>query len=208
MMFEAIDLMIPQNLENLHLPAPELLTFYKDIERRTLWVDSEIDSGLMEAVKWILRWNQEDAGKPREERKPITMLINSPGGDLFSTYTCVDVMIASETPIVTVNMGMAMSGAFMLLIAGERRIALRSSTAMYHSGSAGFEGTASQVETATKHYKKQLNQMKEYILNRTVMDVKTYNKYKDADGWVDSQEQLRLGIVHEIAERLSGILGV
>ena len=207
-MFEQIELAIPRNLETLQLPAPDLLSFYKDLERRTIWVEGEICSCLLESVKWILRWNQEDAGKPKEGRIPIRMMINSPGGDLYSTYTCADVMLASETPIITVNMGMAMSGGFLLLIAGEKRFALKNSTAMFHQGSAGFEGSASQVETATKHYKKQLNQMKEYILSRTTMDTKTYNKHKDADGWIDSHEQLKLGVVHDIVESVSDILGM
>ena len=207
-MFEQIELAIPKNLETLQLPAPELLSFYKDLERRVIWVEGEIDCCLLESVKWILRWNQEDTGKPKEERIPIRMMINSPGGDLYATYSCVDVMLASETPIITVNMGMAMSGGFMLLIAGEKRFALKNSTALYHSGHGGFEGSASQIETATKHYKKQLAQMQEYILSRTTMDIKTYKKYKDADGWVDSQEQVNLGVVHGIVESVADILGM
>jgi len=206
-MYESFDLMIPKNLETMQLPAPELLSFYRDIERRIIWVDVGIDEGLIETVKWILRWNQEDEGKPKDERKPIRMFIYSPGGDLYATFACVDVMLTSETPIITVNMGMAMSGGFLLLLAGEKRYALPHSTAMFHSGSAGFEGNAAQVETATKYYKKQLEQMKVYTINRTTMNTRTYNKYKDSDGWVDAQEQLKHGIVHEIVSSMANLLG-
>jgi len=205
-MLEAIEITVPQKLDTMHLPAPELLSFYKDIERRIIWVDDSIDEGLIETVKWLLRWNQEDEGKHKDERKPIRMFIYSPGGDLYATFACVDVMLASETPIITINAGMAMSGGFLLLLAGEKRYALPHSTAMFHSGSAGFEGNAAQVETATKHYKKQLEQMKTYTLGRTTMNARTYNKYKDSDGWVDAQDQLKHGIVHEIVSNVSEII--
>ena len=206
-MFDDFSLDIPKELENLQLPAPELLSFYRDMQNRIIWVDFEIDANLLEVVKMILRFNAEDTGKPIEERKPIHMLIHSSGGDLVSTYACIDVMMASETPIVTVNMGMALSGGFLLLLGGSKRYTLSRASAMYHAGSAGFEGTAAQIETVTKHYNIQLKQMKDYILERTTMDARTYNKYKDADGWMDANTQVKFGVVHDIVSDISNIIG-
>ena len=206
MTFEAIDLMMPQNLENLQLPAPELLTFYKDIENRTLWVDSEIDSGLMEAVKWILRWNQEDAGKPREVRKPIRMLINSPGGDLDVTLSCFDVMLASETPITTINMGNAMSGGLLLLIAGEKRYCLKNSTALLHNGSTSIGGTASQAKATMDYYKTQLATLTQIVLDRTTIDAKLYKKRQNDEWYFSSHDQMKYGIVDEIVQCMNQLL--
>ena len=199
-------IVIPSSIENLHLPSPELVSYYKDLEQRVLWVDFPIDDPLFEIVKWILHFNREDKSIPKEERKPIYVLINSPGGDLYATFSCMDVMLASETPIVTVNMGMAMSGGFLLLLAGEKRYALNHSTAMYHNGDAGFHGNSEQVMMATKHYNKQLEQMKKYIMERTTMKPATYNKYKNADGWLDSAEQLKHGVIDEVITSVTDII--
>ena len=59
--FENI-LEIPTPIENLQLPSPELLNFYKDVQNRSLWI-GDVDDGLLEYIKLILYWNKEDAGK-------------------------------------------------------------------------------------------------------------------------------------------------
>lgn len=198
---------MPKEISNLQLPDPTLLRYYKDEQQRVIWVDFGIDDGLLETVKQIIEYNRQDAGVPREQRKPIRMFINSPGGELYATYSCVDAMLLSDTPIYTYNMGIAISGGFLLLLAGSERFALKRSTAMYHSGAAGFEGTAAQIEAATKHYQAQLRQMKEYIMERTNMDTQTYDKHKDSDGWLSADDQVKLGVVHGIIENMSDIIG-
>ena len=34
---------IPAEVANLQLPSPELVTFYRNLENRMLWLDSEVD---------------------------------------------------------------------------------------------------------------------------------------------------------------------
>lgn len=78
----AADLQIhlPPDIENLALPAPELVTYYRNLSNRTIWIDFEIDESCLEIERLILQWNKEDEGIPVEERKPIKLLIFSPGG--------------------------------------------------------------------------------------------------------------------------------
>ena len=45
---------IPQSLENLNLPAPELLSYYKHYEDRVFWVEGEIDESIMYLSKMII----------------------------------------------------------------------------------------------------------------------------------------------------------
>ena len=91
---------IPESVENLQLPNPDLLTYYKDEKDRVLWIEGEIGDGLFELSKMILRYNMEDKDIPVEERKPIKIFINSPGGDLDSTLAFIG-MINISIPIVT-----------------------------------------------------------------------------------------------------------
>jgi len=206
-MYNEVSIAIPQNIENLQLPSPELLSYYKDIQRRVIWVDFEIDEGLMETVKQILRWNHEDRNVPKDQRKPIHMLIYSPDGDLEATFSCVDVMMMSETPIITINMGNALSGGMCLLLAGQKRYCLPSATAMLHSGSAVFGGTASQVSSVTQYYKVQLERMKKFVMSRTTIDARTYNKRKDEDWYFTAEDQIKYGIVDEIANSICNVIG-
>lgn len=108
---EQLAIAIPNSIENLSLPNPELLQFYKDVENRSIWIEGEIDESLFEASKLIMNWNREDKGTPPEDRKPIKIFINSPGGTLEDTLSFVGLVEISKTPIITVNMGMGIFGS-------------------------------------------------------------------------------------------------
>ena len=56
---------VPQAVENLQLPNPELLQFYQDEKDRTIWIEGEIDESLFEVSKLILKYNKADKGIPR-----------------------------------------------------------------------------------------------------------------------------------------------
>ena len=202
-----VKLAIPAKLETLQLPAPELLVYYKDLERRVLWIDYEIDESLLHVVKQILLWNREDAGIPPDQRKPIYMLLFSPGGDLDATLSCADTMGLSETPIVSVSMGQAYSGGLVLLLAGHQRYCLPNATAMLHSGSSMIGGTASQVVSYTQYYKGQLERLKQYILGRTKITSAMYKRKSEEDWWFSAEDQLKYGIVQEIVSSIGQITG-
>ena len=55
-----LDIAIPQNAENLQLPDPSLLQFYKNYENRIIWIDDEISTMTLEYAKMIMQWNFED----------------------------------------------------------------------------------------------------------------------------------------------------
>ena len=48
-----LDIAIPQNAENLQLPDPSLLQFYKNYENRILWIDDEITTMTLEYAKML-----------------------------------------------------------------------------------------------------------------------------------------------------------
>jgi ATP-dependent Clp protease protease subunit len=190
---------IPVEVENLQLPDPQLLNYYKGLEERIIWIDQEItDDFILGLIKQIILWNKEDEGKAKEERKPIKVLIFSFGGDLYSTFALLDVIAASETPVHTYNMGVAMSAGLLLLLAGEKRYALKKSQVLIHSGSGGAGGTYEQVEAQTQAYKEMIGLMREYIIERTNIDTKLYKKYMSKEWYLYSDKQKELGIVDEI----------
>ena len=56
----------------------------EDNEGRRIYINCEVDESIIDtAVYNILRYNRIDKGIPVEERKPITIYINSPGGMCF-----------------------------------------------------------------------------------------------------------------------------
>ena len=93
-------ILLPNEVENLQLPDPSLLNFYKDLENRIYWLDDEINTYSLDLIQYIVRWNTEDSNIPIEERKPIKLLFHSPGGDLTVHSAISDIISLSKTPIV------------------------------------------------------------------------------------------------------------
>lgn len=52
--FELSPIFIPEDLSNLKLPTPELVTFYQSLDNRVLWLDDEIGDQLLEFSKYII----------------------------------------------------------------------------------------------------------------------------------------------------------
>ena len=193
---------IPESIENMQLPNPDLLTYYKDEKDRILWVEGEIGDGLFELSKMILRYNMEDKNISVEERKPIKIFINSPGGDLDSTLAFIGMMNISKTPIWTINACWAYSAAGLILMAGHKRYALPNTEALIHSGSGQLVGSYEQTAEQMKNYKYLVDKMREFILSRTKIDQKLFKKQSSKDWYIYTDEMLSLGVVDEIVSDL------
>ena len=203
---DCMELVIPGALENMQLPAPELLTYYRLAETRSYFVDTDIDETLTELIKEIILINAQDAGKPVEERVPIKLFIYSYGGELNAAFALIAACEASETPVITVNVGVAMSAGLLLLLAGERRYAFRHSQALIHSGSvAGMSGTYEQMAQAQAAYDREVKHMREYILERTAIPEKVFARRKAQDWYLSVEEQLSYGIVHQVVDSFAEI---
>lgn len=202
-----MEIAIPKSVENLNLPAPELVQFYEDLDNRTIWIQGEIDDSLLDLHSKIMKWNAEDKDVAIENRIPIKLFIFSPGGDLAITMNTVSMIRLSKTPVYTYNMGECFSGAFVLLIAGHKRFALPYSRAMCHSGSGLVGGTYQQTDNAIKDYKAQVEVMKQFILERTTIPPKMLNKKMGDDWYLSLDEQLANGVVDEVVEDMSVLIG-
>ena len=204
-MGNAIDSMlvaIPESIENMQLPNPELLTYYKDKKDRVLWIEGEINDALFELSKLILGYNKEDKNIPVEGRKPIKIFINSPGGDLDSTLAFIGLMNISKTPIWTINACWAYSAAGLILMAGHKRYALPNTECLIHSGSGQLGGSYEQTAEQMKNYKYLVDKMRDFILSRTKIDQKLFKKQSSKDWYIYTDEMLSLGIVDEVVNDL------
>lgn len=203
---QMIVLPIPEGTEDLHLPDPTLLNYYRNRANRKIYIYGEITDELVDQNELIMQYNMEDAEKPVEERQPIFVYIFSEGGDLSATYSFIAMIEASKTPVITVNMGKAYSGGGLILISGHKRYCLRRSKALIHQGSAGMQGTFSEIEEGQKSYRKSVEQMKSYILEKTKIDEKLFNKNKAKDWWISDDEQVELGLVDSIVDSIEQIM--
>ena len=199
---------IPTELENLKLPNPMLLDTYTDRKNRLIFIDYDIDDTLLREVgRQIIEYNREDKGKSVDERTPIVILINSGGGCLDSTYATIAIMETSKTPIITVNMNCAYSAAGLILMAGHKRYCMPRSQVLIHSGSAqGISGNYEDIQESTKSYKKMVEEMREFIISKTKIDEALMKKNQSRDWYLQTSEQIDLGVVDEVITDLDSIL--
>lgn len=83
------------------------------------------------------------------ERKahPITVEINSHGGDIEAGLVIIDTMTLCRRRVTTRVTGQACSMAALVLASGDRREALPSATAMVHYGSYSFAARYDEMQT-------------------------------------------------------------
>lgn len=197
---------VPESTANLQLPDPQLRDYYRDEENRIFWLDSEIDDSTLDLVKMIIRCNREDKGKPVEERKPITVFIDSPGGSVEVLYSIVKAMRASKTIIRTVNYCTCFSAASEILAAGTKghRYCMPGAVVMCHSGSMQLGGTVGNVDATKKWCDALCKRCTDMFLENTGIDSKTYKKKTGTnnDWYLFEDEAVEYGIADKVIEDL------
>lgn len=208
---DGLDLVIPTvessgNAATMQLPDIDLYNYWNLYNNRILTVDGEITDWDYSVVKSILQINMADRKVDVKDRKPIILLVNSPGGLLDVTNSIIDTVAISTTPVWTVNMGNALSGGLMIFLSGEKRFTTSNSWAMAHAGSGGIQGNYAESKEATKVWDAQVKRMGEYIMQRTGIDAKTYNKYKNKDWYMNADQQIEFGFATEKIESIEQII--
>ena len=201
--------LIDRTREDTHLPKPEMYMYYKGLKNRTIWLDDTLPQLLsIPITQMILEWNKEDEENniPVDSRKPIKIFIYTLGGGIDEIFQLADIIDLSKTPVYTYNMGMALSAGLDVLISGHKRFALKNSKALYHSGSAGIQGTAEQIQSQTAQYAKQLDILNERVLKRTKISKELLKKKKKSEWFLIGNEQVELGIVDELIADISELL--
>lgn len=169
----------------------------ESVETRRMYLNSDVDESIItDLVFHILRYNRIDKGVPREERKPIVLYINSPGGSVSAGYGLIDAIMASETPVYTVNLAMCASMGFLIYIAGEKRYSFPHSEFLMHDGSTmGFDSTA-KMKDRMEFETIQLEKMtKEYIMSRTKINEQLYNEKYRCEWYFLPNEGKEIGAV-------------
>ena len=147
------------DMTNINLPDPQLVNFWRDRARRTIWIDTEITEDIVGIVRWIIKWNEEDRGLPIDKRKPIKLFFNSPGGLLIPTIAVCDAIMMSKTPVYGYNMNECCSAASLIYCCCTKRYALPNAYFLLHLGQGGYSGTYQQTRAAQADYNARIKTM-------------------------------------------------
>lgn len=173
-----------------------------DFYCRNIYITDEITNELcLDACKAIDFYEDIDNkdGIPAEERKPINIIIHSPGGSILAAYTLIDKMKTSLTPINTIVIGEAASAACLIAISGTKRFANKHGSFLIHQGQASISNEAGKLVDWLKYYDDTiLKQMKEHILEDTKISKADYDNKVREDWYLTANEALKYGLIDEI----------
>lgn len=164
-------------------------------------IDGNVGDAIDSYIKFFNRQDEQD-DIPVEERVPIKIYIDSPGGDLIATFTMINSIRMSKTPVWTINIGAAYSGGFFTFIAGHKRFAYPLASFLFHEGSTGTSGDAGKFRNFADFYKKELDNLKKIVLEYTDITEEDYEKHINDDWWFTAEEALEYGICDEITKEL------
>lgn len=189
------------NPEN-QIDVDSTLNTYSFLDR-VLYLTKEIEPDMgpqfYEMIKLYNRADEVD-DIPIEERIPIVIVIDTPGGDLMATLSIIDCINMSKTPVWTVVTGTAYSGGFFIAINGHKRFGLENSSYLFHQGMCSYSSDAHKFSQHTKFYEKNLNKLKKMTLSKTGISEEEYEKYKEGDWWFTADEALRYNIIDKITK--------
>lgn len=135
---------------------------------------------------------------------PVTLFINSPGGEVQSGLALYDVMQAVSCPIRTVCLGMAASMAALLFIAGSERQMLPHSRVMIHDPliGGGLGGSALSVKARADDLMRIRDVMAGVIARHTGMTLERVFELTASDTYFEAEEAVEAGLADRIVSSL------
>jgi len=167
------------------------------LETRTLIISQGIDAQLARNIYSRLILLEKD-----NDEKPITVIINSPGGSADSGFGIYDMLRFVKPSIITVTAGLCASAAVILFLAGEKdkRFALPNARFLIHQPSTSAVGPAADLEITANEILKMRDQFNVIISAETGQELKKVNDDTNRDFWLSSKEAVKYGLVHKIVE--------
>jgi ATP-dependent Clp protease protease subunit len=142
-----------------------------------------------------------------DPRSDISLYINSPGGSVSAGLAIYDTMGLIPNDVSTLAMGLAGSMAQFLLCAGApgKRFSLPHAQVLMHQGSAGFGGSAADVEIYAQQLERTGATMIRLISKHTGQPVDRIENDSLRDRWFSAEEARDYGFIDHIVERLDDV---
>lgn len=143
-----------------------------------------------------------------DPKKDINLYINSPGGSVTATLALLDTMNHIKPDVATVCIGLAASGAAVLLAGGQKgkRYALPNSEIMIHQPLGGAEGQASDIAITAKRIVETRDRLNKILSKATGQPLAKIEKDVDRDYFMDADAAKKYGLIDEVfSGRGSGV---
>ena len=172
------------------------------LHERIIVLGTEVDDGIANRLcAQLLLLSAED---PRHD---ISLYINSPGGSVTAGLAIYDTMRLIPNDVGTLAMGLAGSMGQFLLSAGTpgKRFSLPHAQVLMHQGSAGFGGTAADVEIYAGQLERIGRTLTRLTAEHTGQTVETVENDSLRDRWFDAEEARAYGLIDHVVQRVDDV---
>jgi ATP-dependent Clp protease, protease subunit len=183
-------------------PAPEKDEEPKLLEKflktRTILISEEVTSELAKRVYQNLLLLEAD-----DAEKPITVMINSPGGEADSGFGIYDMLRFVRPPVRTIVAGLCASAAILIFIAAKKgdRLSLPHSRFLLHQPSSASFGQASDLEIAANEIIRLRDRYNDIVSGATGKPADEVAHDADRDFWMAAPQAVEYGLVDRVVTR-------
>jgi len=165
------------------------------LENRIIFLEGVINDAVanMAVMKFLfLQFENRTQG--------ISFYINSPGGSVSSTLAIYDTMQFIDCPVATYCIGMAASGAAVLLAGGTkgRRYALPHSKVMIHQPYGQVGGQISDIEIQAQEILNSKRDINEILARHTGQPYDVVARDTERDRYLSAVQAKEYGMVDEV----------
>jgi len=169
------------------------------LERRKIFISEAITSKT--AKRYISDFLALEHDKPGE---PITLYLNSPGGEVNSGYALFDTIRFISSPVTIINTGLCASIATVINVAAkkERRFSMPNAKFLIHQPLIPGQvyGQASDIEITAKEILKTRDKINKLLAKETGTPLEKVERDTVRDFWMNAQEALEYGLISKIVE--------
>ena len=187
--------LVPTVIEKSNIGERVYDIYSRLLKERIVFLGGPIEDALANTIiAQLLFLEHEDS------KKDILLYINSPGGSVTATLAVYDTMQYVKPDVATFCMGMAASGAAVLLAAGKKgkRFTLPNSEILLHQVMGEAGGQATEIEIAAKQIVRVKAQLNQILSKHTGQPISKVEKDTDRDFWLTPEEAKKYGLVDEI----------
>ncbi len=165
------------------------------LKDRIVMLNTEITDGSASLLTaQLLHLESENADRD------ICLYINSPGGSVTATFAIYDTMQYIQPNVSTVCLGMAASGAAVLLAGGSpgKRFILPNARVLIHQPHGGAQGQSIDIENQAREIAFLRGRMEEVLAEHTGQPIARIAKDTDRDYILGAADAIAYGLVDEV----------
>jgi ATP-dependent Clp protease protease subunit len=136
-------------------------------------------------------------------KDPITIILNTPGGDWYNGMAIYDAVKACKSHVTIKGIGQVMSMGSVIMQAADKRVLYPNTKVMIHYGTFGFEGHSKTAQKWAKEADKLDSNMEEILFEKIKAKNPAFKFARlknmlDHDTILSAKEALELGLADEI----------